>query len=344
VIKRGKEIYMAASFYGVDVDKILGIKQGGRGYGVSIAVARDGKVETYCSGSGRYGEVFPVTPDMLFQAGSVSKPNFALTLLRYYDRGEIDIDADVQEYLRDFFDFPVTLEALLSHTAGLNVHGFRGYPADHEKLSLEDVLAGRGSSPKVKQVKPYGKQYMYSGGGTTAAELVFTKITGKTLRQAYKEEIADTLGLRRTGYFQPLDEKLVANAAFGGRLAAKKGEDPEHAYHYYPEHAAAGLWTTPTELTTIGLAVSRSYREGGLLKKETAKRMVTPVLDNYGLCIQRESDDVAGHGGANEGFHTFWNFSLKKDLCVAVMMNRLSMLTVPRLVKVGREIFEAADR
>ena len=335
---------MGKLFYGVDVDKRLGITEGGHGYGVSIAVAKDGKVETYCSGSGRYGEVFPVNPDMLFQAGSVSKPNFALTLLRYADRGEIDIDADVQEYLKDFFDFPVTLEALLSHTAGLNVHGFEGYPANHAELSLEDVLAGRGNSPKVEQVKPYGKQYMYSGGGTTAAELVFTKITGKTLREAYQEEIADTLGLKRTGYFQPLDEDLVENAAFGGRLATKKGEDPKHAYHYYPEHAAAGLWTTPTELTTIGLAISRSYREGGLLQKETAKRMVTPVLDKYGLCMMRGSEDVAGHGGANEGFHTFWNFSLKKDLCVAVMMNKLTFFTAGAMVRVGEAIFEAADK
>ena len=77
------------NIYGVDVDKAMRIK-GKKGYGVSIAVRDgDGDLLTYCAGSGRYGEDFPVNPDMLFQAGSVSKPMFALTLLRYVDKGLI---------------------------------------------------------------------------------------------------------------------------------------------------------------------------------------------------------------------------------------------------------------
>ena len=288
---------MSTLFYGTDPAKAMGIKPDGTGFGISIAVNRGGKIETYCAGSARYGERVGITPDTLFQAGSVSKPNFAITLLRYVDKGVIDLDADISPYLKDFIDFPCTLEALLSHTAGLNVHGFEGYPARHKELSLEDVLAGKGNSPKVERVLPYGQQYEYSGGGTTMAELVFTKITGKTLREAYQEEVADTLGLERSGYFQPLDKKWIKQAAFGGQLAKK--EDPEHGYHYYPEHAAAGLWTTPTELTKIGIALSRSYRKGGLLKKKTAVRMVTPVLGDYGLCCKREGE-IAGHGGWNE--------------------------------------------
>ena len=99
-------------------------------------------------------------------------------------------------------------------------------------------------------------------------------------------------------------------------------EDPAHGYHYYPEHAAAGLWTTPAELVKLGLALSKSYREGGFLKKETAQRMLTPVMDNYGLCIYRLRGDVGYHGGWNEGFLTEWFFSLREDLCAASMVNR----------------------
>ena len=313
------------SFYGVDVDKAMRLR-GKKGYGVSIAVYdSDGDFNTYCSGSGRYGEDFPVNPDMLFQAGSVSKPMFALTLLRYVDKGKIDLDADISGVVPEFVKRgPVTFAALLSHTAGFNVHGFPGYPAAHEPLSLEDVLSGKGNTPRVRRIKPYGKQHMYSGGGITLAELAFTRITGMTLRDAFQKEVAEPLGLKRTGFFQPLDEELVENAAFGWRLAQK--EDPAHGYHYYPEHAAAGLWTTPTELVKIGLELSRSYRKGGFLKKKTARRMMTPVLDNYGLCIYRgvNCPELAFHGGWNEGFLTEWNFSLKEDLCVASMINRAS--------------------
>ena len=88
--------------YGVDVDQAMRIK-GKRGYGVSIAVHDgDGGFLTYCAGSGRYGEDFPVNPDMLFQAGSVSKPMFALTLLRYVDKGLIDLDADISGVVPEF--------------------------------------------------------------------------------------------------------------------------------------------------------------------------------------------------------------------------------------------------
>ena len=313
------------SFYGVNVDKALHI-QGKKGCGVSMAILDSGgDFCTYCAGSGRFGQDFPVNPDMLFQAGSVSKPAFATTLLRYVDKGKIDLDADISGVVSDIVKKgPLTFAALLSHTAGYNVHGFPGYPAAHEPLSLEDVLLGKGNTPKLRRIHPNGQQYMYSGGGITLAELAFTRITGMTLRDAFQKEVAEPLGLKRTGYFQPLDEDKLDNAAFGGRLAQK--EDAAHGFHYYPEHAAAGLWTTPTELCKLGVALSRSYRRGGFLKKKTVRRMMTPVLDNYGLCIYRgvNCPELAFHGGWNEGFLTEWNFSLKEDLCVASMINRAS--------------------
>ena len=334
------------TFYGVDVDKAMRIK-GKKGYGVSIAVCdSDGDFSTYCAGSGRFGQDFPVNPDMLFQAGSVSKPMFALTLLRYADKGLIDLDADISGVVPEFVKKgPVTFAALLSHTAGYNLHGFPGYPAAQEPLSLEDVLSGKGNTPKLRRILPYGKQHSYSGGGITLAELAFTRITGEPLRQAFQKEVAEPLGLTRTGFFQPLDEDLVANAAFGFRLAQK--EDPAHGYHYYPEHAAAGLWTTPTELVKIGLELSKSYRKGGLLKKKTARRMMTPVLDNYGLCLdvwesEARKDSVAGHDGENQGFLTSWVFSRKKEICVAVMYNNVTEAADEAMNEIACEIYKNA--
>jgi CubicO group peptidase (beta-lactamase class C family) len=329
------------TFHGINVDNLLKIK-GKRGYGVSIAVAQGDDIETYCSGSGRFGQDFPVNPDMLFQAGSVSKPMFALTLLRYVDKGLIDLDADISGVLSDFVDFPLTFPALLSHTAGFNVHGFAGYRASHKALTLEDVVLGRGNSPKVKQTKPYGEQFCYSGGGITLAELAFTRLTATTLRDAFEKEVAMPLGLKRSGYFQPLDECLVPNAAFGGMLGI--WEDRKHGYHYYPEHAAAGFWTTPTELARIGIAMSRSVREGGLLSQKTAERMITPVLDNIGICVFRDWNipNLAGHSGWNEGFLTVWGFSLTEDLCVAAMINRSTISTSKKLSEIGDTLFARA--
>ena len=335
---------MDKTFYGVDVDGVMNIKNK-KGFGVSIAVAKGDSIDTYCSGSGRYGLDFPVNPDMLFQAGSVSKPAFAATLLRYADKGVIDLDADISGVVSDFVRGPMTFPALLSHTAGFNVHGFPGYPADSKALSLEDVLAGHGNTPKLRRIKPYGEQYWYSGGGITLAELAFTRITGVTLREAFAREIAAPLGLTRTGYFQPLDEDKAGNAAFGGRLGIT--EDPKHGWHYYPEHAAAGLWTTPTELAKFGIALSVSLREGGLLAKKTAERMMTPVMDKYGLCIsvsgsEERGDSTAGHGGWNEGFLTSWVFSRTKDLSVVLMYNRSTNAVDRKLNSIGVELYKNA--
>ena len=333
---------LVREFYGVDVDKAMGIR-GKKGYGVSVAVHDgDGDLLVYCSGSGRYGQDFPVNPDMLFQAGSVSKPMFALTVMRYVDKGLIDLDADISGVVPEFVKKgPVTFAALLSHTAGYNLHGFPGYPVSHEPFTLEDVLNGKGVTPKLRRIRPYGKQYMYSGGGITLAELAFKRITGTTLREAFQKEVAEPLGLKRTGYFQPLDEDLVSNAAFGGKLGEK--EDPAHGYHYYPEHAAAGLWTTPTELVKVGIELSRSYRKGGFLKKKTARRMLTPVMDNYGLCIYNFRGDIGYHGGWNEGFLTEWFFSLREDLCVASMFNRTTEELDWKHGKTALALFQAAE-
>ena len=341
------------SVCGVNVDERLHIK-GKRGCGLSMAVGADEDFLTYCSGSGRYGQDFPVKPDMLFQAGSVSKPAFAVTLLRCVDKGLLDLDADVSGVVPDFVKKgPLTFAALLSHTAGYNLHGFPGYRADHEPLTLEDVLNGKGVTPKLRRIRPYGEQHMYSGGGVTLAQLAFERLTGTTLREAFQKEVAEPLGLKRTGFFQPLDEELVGNAAFGGRLGLK--EDPEHGYHYYPEHAAAGLWTTPTELVKLGLALSESYREGGFLKKKTARRMLTPVMDYYGLCMMRVNArtlgketaakfgaDVGYHDGENEGFLTEWIFSLKENVCVASMINRSDPAACRAHFDLACEVFKNA--
>lgn len=327
-------------FHAIDVERLLNIK-GKRGYGISLAVVKGDEIETYCSGSGRYGQDFPVNPDMLFQAGSISKPMFALTLLRYVDKGLIDLDADISGILSDFVKKPpMTFPALLSHTAGYSVGGFMGYRADAPLLSLEDVIAGRGNSKKVVKIKPYGKQYRYSGGGITLAELAFTRLAGTSLRDAFQKEVAEPLCLTRTGYFQPLDEDLVANAAFGGRLAYRKKEDSAHGYHYYPEHAAAGLWTTPIEMTKVGIALSRSFRKRGLLEQKTAERMATPILGDCGLCLFRDGD-TAYHYGGNEGFLTFWRFSLKEDLCVAGMVNNSYGHTFEAMKEIENKLFES---
>ena len=259
------------NFYGVDVDKAMRIK-GRKGYGVSIAVYdSDGDFNTYCSGSGRYGQDFPVNPDMLFQAGSVSKPMFALTLLRYVDKGKIDLDADISGVVPEFVKKgPVTFAALLSHTAGYNLHGFPGYRADHEPLSLEDVLNGKGNTPKLRRIRPYGKQHMYSGGGITLAQLAFERITGTTLREAFQKEVAEPLGLKHTGFFQPLDEELVSNAANAPAFSSRWTKS------WFPTQRSVSGWRRRRTRHTVITIIPSTLRRGFGPRRRSWSKSVLP--------------------------------------------------------------------
>lgn len=182
-----------------------------------------------------------------------------------------------------------------------------------------------------------------SGGGITLAELAFTRIADITLKNAFEKEKAAPLGLTKSGYFQPLDEARIANAAFGGMLDIL--EDRKHGYHYYPENAAAGFWTTPTKLARIGIPLSNSVRSGGLLRQETAARMIAPIMDNKGIGIFRWSDhpDPAGHSGWNRGLLTEWRFSRTKDLCMAAMINKSTATRFQQLVNVSSALFSRAS-
>jgi CubicO group peptidase (beta-lactamase class C family) len=118
--------------------------------GVSIAVVNDGRIE-WARGIGvrERGRPGPVTERTLFQAGSISKPIFALAVMRLVQEGRLDLDEDVNRYLtswkvpaNDAWQPQVTLRQLLGHSAGLTVHGFPGNGFEETLPSLVQVLNG----------------------------------------------------------------------------------------------------------------------------------------------------------------------------------------------------------
>ena len=119
--------------------------------GVSIAVVNDGRIE-WASGFGvkEWGKPDPVTDETIFQAGSISKPIFAMAVMRLVQDGKLDLDRDVNRYLKSWkvpanesWQPRVTLRQLLSHTAGLTVHGFPGYARSEKIPTVAEILDGR---------------------------------------------------------------------------------------------------------------------------------------------------------------------------------------------------------
>ncbi|MEG3163152.1 serine hydrolase domain-containing protein [Sphingomonas sp. PB2P19] len=298
--------------------------------GVSVAVLHGGVIE-WAKGYGvtRAGGT-PVTPDTLFQAGSISKPVTAFAALRLVQQHRLTLDDDVNAQLKGWkLPTPagehVTLRELLSHTAGTTVQGFPGYAAGVPVPSVDEVLTGRSpasTKPVVVDTAP-GTAWRYSGGGYTVVQKLIGDVTGRPFTQVLSDEVLLPAGMKRSSFAQPLAVALLANAAWPHDGTGKPVTGGPHTY---PELAAAGLWSTPGDLLRYAVAVRDSARgkTGALLDQAIATEMLTPGKGDYGLGLEVRgalADRDFSHGGSNEGYENFLVAYIGSGDGVAVMTN-----------------------
>lgn len=283
--------------------------------GVSVAVINNGVVE-WARGYGvrEAGKNDPVTPHTMFQAASISKPVAAAGALLLVQQGKLELDADVNRTLvpwkvpeNEFTrNEKVTLRRLLSHTAGLTVHGYGGYAEGESLPTLRQVLEGTkpaNSAPTRADIVP-GSKWRYAGGGYSVVQQLMIDVTGKSFPMLMQESVLRKIGMSDSTYEQPLGQRWHGKAAsaHGSDGAVIKGR-----WHTYPEMAAAGLWTTPSDLARFAVTLQQAVhgRSNRLLSTETAQQMLTPGLGDWGLGLGVKGSGRAArfsHGGSNEGF------------------------------------------
>jgi CubicO group peptidase (beta-lactamase class C family) len=278
--------------------------------GVSIAVIHDGKVEwAHAYGKRDVESGQPVTTETLFQAASLSKGVAAAVAMRLVEQGRLSMDEDVNAKLRSWKvpdnEFTktekVTLRRLLSHNAGLTVHGFPGYAQGASVPTLVQLLDGKppANTEAVRPDKAPGSGFRYSGGGYEVMQLLVEDVTNRRFGDVARELILDPLGMTRSAYEQPLGEERARNAASAYR---SDGAAIAGRWHTYPEMTAAGLWTTPGELARFVMEIQKP---GKALQSETVKTMLTKSPGDYGLGIglgETAGKASFSHGGANEGY------------------------------------------
>jgi CubicO group peptidase (beta-lactamase class C family) len=281
--------------------------------GVSIAVLHEGRID-WARGFGvtRAGGP-PVTEKTLFQAASISKPVFALAVLHLADAGKLDLDANVNQYLKRWKlpenDFtrqkPVTLREVLTHSAGLTVHGFPGYAADGKIPGVEQILDGTppANTGAIRVDILPGSQWRYSGGGYVLAQQLLSDVTGVPLPKLMRDTVLAPLGMTLSTYEQPLPAARLAEVALPhGGEGPLLGEGP----HVYPEMAPAGLWTTPSDLARYAIGVQAALTgKSKVISAKTARAMLTPVIGQQGLGPQlggSTSRKYFSHGGSNAGY------------------------------------------
>jgi CubicO group peptidase (beta-lactamase class C family) len=282
--------------------------------GVSIAVVNNYQID-WADGFGvlKAGESNPITPTTLFQAASISKPVAALAALRTVELGKLTLEEDVNRRLTSWhipanplLTTPITLRHLLSHTAGLTVHGFAGYASDQSVPTLLQVLAGSppaNSEPIKMFIKP-GYMFKYSGGGYCVMQQLLIDVTGTPFPDYMRQQVLEPLGMEHSTYEQPLPESMRPSAATAHRAHAKPITG---AWHVYPEMAAAGLWTTPSDLAQVVIEIAGSTvgHKGKVLSNNMVAEMLKPRLGKYGLGFAVSSSDQSftfSHGGSNEGY------------------------------------------
>lgn len=282
--------------------------------GVSIAVIHNGKIE-WARGFGmRSIGGAPVNSDTMFQAGSISKPLAAMACLRLVQQGKLSLDTDVNTYLTSWKlpsdpvqqGKPVTLRELLTHTGGTTVHGFPGYASNEPVPTLVQVLNGEkpANTPAIRSEAAPGARWNYSGGGYTIMQQVLLDTTKEPFPKLLHDTVLAPIGMTRSTYEQPLPQSLRDNAAVPCR---GDGKPVEGGAHTYPEMAAAGLWTTPTDLAKYALEVVHSLdgKANHVLSADMTRQMLTRGMGNWGLGLEiggSDSNPWFSHGGVNEGF------------------------------------------
>ena len=282
--------------------------------GVSIAVIHNGSIK-WTRGFGVATTGGPaVTEETLFQAGSISKPLAAMAALYQVQKGKLSLDADVNSELISWKvpESPaanrksVTLRELLTHTAGLTVHGFPGYATNDPVPNLIQVLNGEkpANTPPIRVESEPGSKWNYSGGGYVVMQQLLLDVTNEPFPKLMHDTVLAPIGMTHSTYEQPLPANSQSEAATPYR---DDGNPVTGGAHTYPEMTAAGLWTTSPDLARYCIEVERSLqgKANDVLSQKLTEEMLTPGKGHWGLGLEiggSSDDPYFSHGGVNAGF------------------------------------------
>jgi CubicO group peptidase (beta-lactamase class C family) len=307
--------------------------------GASIAVIKDYKIH-WAKGYG-IADVetgAKVNTETLFQAASISKPVNAMAVLKAVQDGKFALDDDINSILRSWKlpdgpftkDRKVTPRMLTSHTSGLgDGFGFPGYAPNEPLPTIVQILNGQKPSNvgAVLMERAPLEAIKYSGGGIEIMELALTDAIGRPFPEILRDWVLGPIGMTNSTYEQPLSPERDKNAARGhdgdGRPMGPK-------WHVYPELAAAGLWTTPTDLAKFAIEVQTSVhgKSNRVLSRSTVQEMLNPVgVGDFAVGFNVEKRGQGWyfqHGGGNWGFICLLIAHKIKGYGMVVMTNSYS--------------------
>ncbi|MDH4270491.1 MAG: beta-lactamase family protein [Candidatus Aminicenantes bacterium] len=254
--------------------------------GVSIAAIDGSKIDWAKS----YGIVkaespAPVKTDSLFEAASTTKFIVAAIALRFVEEGRLDLDTDVNSYLKSWQvpeneftkDEKVTLRLLLTHQSGFPMTNMN-YDDSDGTPTIVQVLKGElpaQNKPAVPEFVP-GSKWQYSNVGYVAVQLLLEDVASQPLAQIAREVVFEPLGMTSSTFVYPLSKDLQAKEAIPHDAEGKAGEPAMHPTAL----AQGGLMTTPSDLARFTIELMQAYqgRSAKILSQEMAKQMFQPAV------------------------------------------------------------------
>ncbi len=300
--------------------------------GLSLAVITNGKIEW----SHTYTNVnFPNQKQndaTIFQAASLSKPVTFLAALRMHTAGSINLDNNIQQYLKSYRlpngkqtkDNPVTFRNIFAHTSGITAGGYQGYAKGLKVPTDVAILSGASgvNSKRIEVLYSPEKQLAYSGGGYTLAEVALQDIFKDSFSSLMKKWILDPVGMKHSQFTQPLRVKDSSMVAKGH---TQSGKVVEGGWRNHPEQAAAGLWSTSSDLALVLIEMYKAYQgEKSVFSSEAIQSIVKQERDGhiYGCIVDRSNDGLAiTHYGGNTGYRTGMTIDLTTGNGLVYLIN-----------------------
>jgi CubicO group peptidase (beta-lactamase class C family) len=316
---------VSASDLAAYADKLLSSVYPAGQPGAAVLVQKDGQAvlrKGYGMANLELG--VPVTPENVFEIGSITKQFTAAAILLLQERGQLRVEDPITKYLPDYptHGQTITIENLLTHTSG--IPSYTGlpewYPHIREDMKPADLVALFKDKPL--EFTP-GEQWAYDNSGFFLLGMIVEKVSGKTYEQFVEEEIFRKLGMTHSRYGH--SEEIVPLRASGYSKDDQGFRNTAFISMTQP-YAAGALMSTVDDLAVW----ARALQGETLLKKDSLDRMLTAhrlpsgVSTQYGYGIgvlDFRGTRVLGHGGDINGYTANVTWAPEERLFVAILSN-----------------------
>ena len=299
--------------------------------GLSLAVIRDGKL-LWTKGFGvkQAGVGDSVTTETIFEAASFSKPVFAYAVLKLVERGELELDKPLIDYVSD--------EYIEKNFLGRKIDDDR-----FRRITARMVLTHSTGFPNWRYSEPLtinfepGERFSYSGEGFGYLQKVIENVSGLSLNDFMKQEVFDPLGMSSSSYiWQESYEQTTSYPHNMMGQVQKKGKPGQG-------HAAATLHTTASDFAQLIMAIMNhtGLSQGTVDSMLTPQVIVEPAATRdiswgLGIGLQKTADGISyWHWGDNMNFRCFFVAFPRQKIGVVYFTNSFYGLAIRKQIVAG---------